>query len=162
MGRHLLIVALEFRLAGLLLGVPGVVAFVVVIRDVLFLRRAPPPDNSAPLEIRTYGLVGLLTNAARGIGPALRALNRVATWLLTLLAVALLVAVLFAVLLYLTGSGLDQQAVWARIVALALSASLAVGSCTLIARLRRQLAPLAALPLGLSLYTLWVLIWRFA
>ena len=162
MGRPLLIVALEFRIAGLLLGIPGVVAFVVVIRDVLLLRKAPPPGNSAPLDIGTYGLVGLLTNAARGIGPALHALSRMATWLLTLLAGGLLVVVLFAVLLYLTGNGLDQQAVWARITALALSASLAVGSCTLIARLRRKLALLAALPLGLSLYTLWVLIWRFA
>jgi hypothetical protein len=35
-------------------------------------------------------------------------------------------------------------------------------SCSLAAVMERNLAPLAAVPIGLSLYTLWVLIWRFA
>ena len=162
MVRHLLIVALEFRLAGLLLGIPGVAALVVVIRDVLFLRKAPPPDKSEPLDIGTYGLAGLLNNGARGVGHLLFALNGVATWLLTLLAFVMLLVVLFAVGLYLTGRGIDRQAAWARIIALALSGGLALVSCVLMAVLRRELAPFAVVPLGLSLYTLWVLLWRFA
>lgn len=157
-----LFVALEFRLAGLLLGLPGVIALVVVVRDALFLRSAPPPAASEPLDVGTYGLAGLLSNGAQGVGHALRALNGVATWLLILFAMAMLLVVAFAVLLYVTGQGIGHQAAWARVVALALSVLLALASCALLALLRGELAPFALLPLGLSLYTLWVLIWRFA
>ena len=54
------------------------------------------------------------------------------------------------------------HATWARIIALALSVGLALVSCAAIAAIRPDLAVFAAAPLGLSLYTLWVLIWRFA
>jgi uncharacterized membrane protein len=46
-------------------------------------------------------------------------------------------------------------------MAMLLSTGLALMSCAVMVVMRRDHAPFAALPICLSLYTLWVLIWRF-
>jgi hypothetical protein len=66
------------------------------------------------------------------------------------------------VLLYLTGRGIIHHATWARISAIVLSTGLAIASCAIMAVMRRDNAPFAMLPIAASLYTLWVMIWRFA
>jgi hypothetical protein len=66
------------------------------------------------------------------------------------------------VLLYLTGSGIGRHAIWARIVAILTAALLALASCAMMSVMRRDNAPFSALPIGISLYALGVLIWRFA
>jgi len=66
------------------------------------------------------------------------------------------------VLLYRTGRGIIHHATWARISAIVLSTGLALASCAMMAVMQRDHAPFAALPIALSLYTLWVMIWRFA
>jgi hypothetical protein len=85
-----------------------------------------------------------------------------AYWIVVLLAVAALIALLFAALLYLTGRGIGHHATWARVVAILMSLGLTAVSYSLATMMQRNLAPLAAVPIGLSLYTVWVLIWRFA
>ena len=160
--RHLTIVAIEFRLAGFLLALPAIATLLIVADLALTLHELPPPDNSPPLEVGTYGFIALMVNVLRGLGPILRALAAAAGWVTIALAVAAFVVLLFSVLLYLTGRGISQHATWARIIAIALSVGLALVSCALMAALRRDLAVFAAAPFGLSLYTLWVLIWRFA
>jgi hypothetical protein len=162
MARHLLILATGFRLAGLLLAVASIAALIDLADTAVLMRRAPPPDTSAPLDIGTYGLVALLSNAARGAGYVLHALAAAASILLVILAVAAAVALLFGTLLYLTGRGLGQHATWARIIAMLISAGLALSSFAIMTIMRRDHAAFAALPIGLSLYALWVLIWRFA
>jgi len=72
------------------------------------------------------------------------------------------VALLFAILLYLTGRGIGHHATWARVIAIMMSAGLAIASCAILTALRREQAPAALAPIMLSLYTLWVLIWRFS
>jgi hypothetical protein len=162
MVRHLLIVATLFRAGGILIAVAALVSLGDLAETFLLLRKTPPPDTSAPLDIGTYGLVGLISNAARGIGHVLHALAGLASVLLVVLAVASVIALALSVLLYLTGRGIIHHAGWARISAIVLSAGLALASCAIMAVMRRDHAPFAALPIALSLYTLWVMIWRFA
>jgi hypothetical protein len=69
---------------------------------------------------------------------------------------------LLAALLYLIGRGIGHHATWARVLAMLTCLGLMLVSCSLAAVMERNLAPLAVVPIGLSLYTLWVLIWRFA
>jgi hypothetical protein len=160
--RHLLIVAVGFRLAGILLGLASIAALVDLTDTALLLRRTPPPEAGPPLDVKTYGLVGLLHNAARGIGFGLHALAGFLSILVMIMLAAAVLALLLALLLYLTGRGIGQHATWARIVAILLSLSLSLASCAIMAVMRRDHAAFATLPIGVSLYALWVLIWRFA
>jgi hypothetical protein len=160
--RHLLIVAIGFRLTGILLGAASIAALVDLADTALLLRRTPPPEIGPPLDIKTYGLVGLLSNSARGIGFGLHALAGVLSILVMIMLAAAVFALLLALLLYLTGRGIGQQATWARVVAILLSLSLALASGAIMAVMRRDHAAFATLAIGLSLYSLWVLIWRFA
>jgi hypothetical protein len=162
MTRHLLIVATAFRLAGILLGVASLTALMDITETWFYMRQMPPVETGPPLDIKTYGLVGLLSNAARGFGYGLHALAGLLSIIMAIVAVAAAFALLVAVLLYLTGSGVGDQANWARFVAILISIALAFASCGIMVAIRRDLAPLAALPIGFSLYALWVLLWRFA
>jgi hypothetical protein len=162
MVRHLLIVATGFRVTGLLLALASIATLVDLADTALVMKRTPPPDTSAPLDIGTYGLVALISNAARGANHLLHALAGVMSFILVMLAVAAVLTLLFGVLLFLTGRGIGHQAAWARIMAMLISAGLALLSCAVMVAMRRDHAPFAALPIGLSLYSLWVLIWRFA
>jgi hypothetical protein len=167
-GAHLRIVSGEFRIAGLLLGVPSIAAFVTLIFTMVDLRSTPalPPDDSQYLEIGKYGLVGLLNNGVKGIGDVIGTpfalAAGAATWLIVALAITALVAALFAVLLYFVGRGVKHRATWARFVGIILTSGFLLISILALTSLRRDLAPIAVLPVGLSLYTLWVLGWRFA
>jgi len=146
----------------MLLAVASITTLVDVAGTWFEIRRLPPPDVGPPLDIKTYGLVGLLHNAARGFGYGVHAMAGLFSILLVVLAVTAMFGLLVSVLLYLTGSGIGRHAIWARIVAILTASLLALASCAAMAVMRRDHAPFAALPIGLSLYTLWVLIWRFA
>jgi hypothetical protein len=166
MVRHLLIVAIGFRLAGLLLTIAAIAALVDLGDTVLVIQRTPSPDTGEPLDIATYGLIALLVNTARGAGYVLHALTAIVGVLVVILMAAAVLALLFGVLLYLIGRGIGRHATWARIVALTICAGLALISFAVMMVMRRDLAPdqaaWAALPIGLSLYVRWTLIWRFA
>jgi hypothetical protein len=163
--RHLLIVAMAFRVAGVTLIITSILALIDLADTALVMRRMPPLDTSKPLDIGTYGLVALINNAARGFAWAVHALAAVAGIILVALVIAAVFILLLGVLFYFTGRGLGHHADWARVVAILINVGLAVVCCLIVTTLvsvRRDLAPLAALPIGLSLYALWVLIWRFA
>jgi hypothetical protein len=162
MVRHLLIVATAFRVSGIVIAIASLVALGDLAETALVMRKTPPPDSGAPLDIGTYGLVGLMSNAARGVGHVLHALAGVASVILAVLAIVSILALAFGVLVYLTGRGIIHHATWARISAIVMSLALALASCAVMAVMRRDHAPFAALPVALSLYTLWVMIWRFA
>lgn len=160
--RHLLVVSLEFRIAGAILGLAALAALVALGDLGLSLHRLPPPDESPPLDLGTYGLVALLNNGAQVVGRLLYALASASGWLVAFLAVAAGLVLALAALLYLIGSGLGRQAVWARIVAGILSVAFAVLSAAAVAALRREPAALVpALTLALALHSLWTLVWRF-
>jgi hypothetical protein len=106
-------------------------------------------------------LVALLVNTARGGGFVLHALAAVFSIFLAILIAVAVLGLLLGLLLYLTGRGIGHHATWARIFAMLISAGLALTSCAVMMVMRRDNAPFAVLPIGLSLYSLWVLIWRF-
>ena len=151
-----------FRIAGLALVLASIAALADLADTAWVMRQTPPPDAAAALDIQTYGLVALIANAARGAGHALHALAGILSIILVVFAVAAVLALLFGVLLYLTGRGIGHHAVWARIMAMLISAGLALTSCAVMIMMRRDHAPFAVRPIGVSLYSLWVLIWRFA
>lgn len=159
---HLMIIATGFRLTGALLGIAAIAALADFASTALTLRRLPA-DAGVPIDVGTYGLAGLLHNSARGLSKVLLALlTGPGFWVVVVLAIAATVALLFAVLLYFTGRGIGHHATWARVIAIMMSIGLAVASCAVLTALRHEQAPVALAPIALSLYTLWVLIWRFA
>ena len=126
-----------------------------------------PRSHSQNLDIQKYGLVGLLRErCANGVGSVLGFFAGAGSWVLAILAIALCALLVFAVIVFLTSRGIRRRARWARIVAVLISAGvLFLFSPTLLAvlhALRPALGTIAALPIGVSLYTLWVLIWRFS
>jgi hypothetical protein len=164
MTRQLLIVATAFRVTGLTMIIASILALVDLGGTAIVMRNIPP-DTSKPLDIGTYGLVALIDYGARGFSWAMRLFLGVASFILVALVITAVIVLLLGVLFYFTGRGIGQHADWARIVAILISAGLALLSCSAMAALvtgRRELAPFAAVPIGFSLYALWVLIWRFA
>ncbi len=161
--RHILIVATAFRLAGFILAIASVAMLVDLADTARVMRQMPPPETGQSLDIGTYGLIALIVNAASGFAWVVRALASVAGMILVALAIAAMLALLFSLLLYLTGRGIRRHATWARIVAMLISIGFVLVSCAVAtAGMRWDIVPFAALAIGLSLYALWALIWRFA
>ncbi len=163
--RHLWIVATAFRLAGITLAICAILALADLASTTVVTHQLPPSETGKPLDIGTYGIIALITDAARGFGWFVNALAGVVSIILVAFAVAAALALLLGVLLYFTGRGISRHARWARVVAMLMCTGfvLAAGSITpALWSARQEVAPLAALPIGFCLYALWVLIWRFA
>ena len=159
---HLMVVSIGFRLTGALLGVAAIAAL-VEFADTAWMLHQLPPDNSSPLDVGSYGLVGLLHNSARAVGNVLSALLAgPGLWFVVFLSILALLMLVFAILLYFTGRGIGHHAPWARFMAILMSIGMAAVSCAIALIIRRELVPISLAPIALSLYTLWVLIWRFA
>jgi hypothetical protein len=161
MNWHRRVMALGFRFAGFLLAMTSFVVLEEAGYSAYVVHNAPPPDNSAPLDIGKYGLVGLLTNGAQVAGRAVHTLSFAAGWVLAAVAVVAFVAFLLAVLIYFTGGGISRQRGWARVVGVLLSLSLALVTISALFVVDRGAIPIVAVPAVLSLYTLWALIWRY-
>jgi len=163
--RHLLIVGTAFRLAGLTLAIGSILALADFADTALVMHQMPPPETGQRLAVGTYGIVALIVDAASGFSWVIHALAGVAGVILVALAIAAVFILALGVLLYFTGRGIGRHSRWARIVAMLTSAGLVLVFCSIAPALlaaRQDLAPFAALPVGFCLYTLWVLIWRFA
>jgi hypothetical protein len=158
---HRRVMALGFRFVGFLLAMTSLVVLEEAGYSAYVVHNAPPADNSAPLDIGKYGLVGLLTNGAQVAGRAVHTLSFAAAWVLTAVAVVAFVAFLLAVLIYFTGGGISRQRGWARVVGVLLSLGLALVTIPAFFVVDRGAIPIVAVPAVLSLYTLWALIWRY-
>jgi hypothetical protein len=159
---HRSIVALGFKVSGLIVGVPAVAACVFLTIEAIWFHHAAAPDGSHLISVRTYGLIGLMNDAAVGIDRVFGVLAGLAAWLFAGLAVVALFIALWAGLLYLVGRGVGRRALWARIVGGVFALILALANLLALTSLpdeKMDLAPL--LLLGVGLYTLWTLIWRF-
>jgi hypothetical protein len=159
---NLLIVATGFRVAGWVLGVPSLVSLLGLGIGSFSLFQSPPIDPSQDLDIKTYGLIALLARGAEYLGKTLEFLTGMVAWVVAILLILSLVTLLFAVVLYVTGRGIGNHATWARILAILISLGFLVSSVGVLMILRRDLAALACVPIGMSLYMLWALCWRFA
>ena len=161
MTTHRRIVATEFRLTGLVLAIASLVALVDFGRTAYLVRNAPPLDNSPPLDIGKYGLVGLLTNGAQVAGRAVHTLSFAAGWILAAMAVVAFVLLLLGVLITFTGGGISRQRGWARVMGVLLSLCLALITIPALFVVDRGAIPIFAVPAVLSLYTVWALLWRY-
>lgn len=126
-----------------------------------FLAGSGPAQKPQYLDVSTYGITGLISNAANGVGSVLSFLNGVAAWVFGLLAVLALAAALFAVLLYFVGRGLNASKAWARLLAMALLAILAFHTLVGFALLRGGARLVDGIVLGALVYGLWALGRRF-
>ncbi|HEX7946711.1 MAG TPA: hypothetical protein VF495_18730 [Phenylobacterium sp.] len=160
MPNHRLIVARGFRIAGWTLGAPSVLAAIGLGAGALVLG-ARPAQPSQALSVGDYGLVGLLSNAASGLAGVLSLLGGVAAWAMGLLAAAALLIALFAGLLHLVGRGLGASAAWARILAIALSALMALNALLSLALVQGVARLVDAVLLAVLGYAIWALGWKF-
>ena len=157
---HRLIVARGFKIAAWVLGLPSLLA-ALAFGAGAFMAGAGPPQKAEYLSVSTYGLVGLLSNAATGVGQALSFLNGAAAWVFGLLAVVAVAAVMFSAALYLIGRGLSASAAWARFLGGVLAALLAFNSLVAFLILRGGARVLDAGLFAVFAYVLWVLGWKF-
>ena len=157
---HRLIVARGFRIAGLVIGVPSSLA-AIGLGGGAFVAGSGSGHKPEHLDISTYGIVGLISNAANGVGGVLSFLNGVAAWVFGLIAVLAIAAALFAGLLYLVGRGLNASAPWARLVAGLTTGMLTFHSLVALALLRGGARLVDAVLLAALIYVMWVLVRRF-
>ena len=158
---HRRIVTRGFEVSGWLLGVPSFLMALFLGGSAFMMRTDHASRSTQYLDVQTYGLVGLLSNAATGLGAAFSFLNGVVIGILVLLAVLAVAAVLFAGLLGLIGRGLKASANWARPMAVfLLSILVLIGLFTLTAL--DHIAWFAGgAVLLVPLYGLWALVWRY-
>lgn len=158
---HRLIVARGFRIAAWVIGAPSTLAALAFGGGALVAGSGSAAQKPHYLDVGAYGIAGLISNAATGVGGVLSFLNGVAAWALGLLAIAALAAALFAGLLYLVGRGLKASRPWARVLAIAMMGFLAFDSLVAFAILRGGARLFDAVVLAALVYALWVLGWRF-
>jgi hypothetical protein len=160
--RHVKIVANGLRAAGLLLGILSLVSLFMFGGSLFLIGRQPSPPPSHPLDIQTYGLVGLLQNGAIGLGHALNFLGTLSLWLGVLMVVVSLVVLIVALLLFFIGRGVAAHAGWARIAAGFGAGVVFLASGSVLSSLPREAAAIDCAFMAVALYTLWVLGWRYA
>jgi hypothetical protein len=163
LNRHLLIVANGFRAAGFLIGLPSLLLCLYagwIWIDVGV--RAPDKVVTSPVDIQRQGLVGLLIAGANVIGKGFELFVRASRLVLILISIVAVALTLVGASLFLLGRGLFHHALWARIVAeICASGALMISFLTLTS-FRRGAVFLALIPLGISIYVLWVLIRKFS
>jgi hypothetical protein len=159
---HLPIVAWGLRIVGLVIGAPSFLLTVYLGGGVFGFRQAPPTDVSAPLDIKTYGLIALLDNGVRGVAKMFEFFAGAAAWILTALTLVSLTSTLAGLILYLAGRGVAHHAAWARILAILIFLALLPVALGALSVLPRLLLPVGWLLVGAALYSLWVLVWRFS
>lgn len=162
MDHHVSIVATAFRVAGVALGLPALIALVCLLWAWISVHSGASAPDQTSTSISRDGLVGLLMAGVRVLTKGFGAFAAMTSWAIAILAVLALTATLMSVLLFFTGRGLAIHAAWARIVGILLSFGLLASALGMLLFVRRPLAFVAAAPLGASVYCLWVLIRRFA
>ena len=114
-----------------------------------------------PLDIGTFGLVGVLANGGQVAGRAVHTVLIAGSWFAAAVAVAAFVSLLLALLIYVTGRGIVRQRGWARVLGVLLSLGLALIMISALTVVDRGAIPYVAVSAVLSLYTIWALLWRY-
>jgi hypothetical protein len=163
LNRHLLIVANGFRAVGLLVGIPSLVVCLWLTAFKIDLARAKPDPSAqsgSDTSIARDGIVGVIGVVATVIVKPLEFIGKTVEWFAGIFDIIAAVLTVAAACLFFTGRGLILHATWARIAAgLGASGFLLISFLTMTS-LRRG-AAFALIPIGVSIYMLWVLIRRF-
>ncbi len=158
---HQHILAVGLRVIAWLIGLPSIFMFLDVGYSLLILNYRPAPGTPHFLDLRTYGLAGLLNNGAEVVGKVLEGVSVAASWIMGGVAILAFAAIVCAVCVYFIGKGIDNHAGWARVMAMLMAGGFLVVSLGLMTCLPRHLIPVPCVTTGLSLYALWVLGWKF-
>jgi hypothetical protein len=164
LSRHLLIVANGFRGVGLLLGIPSLVVCLWLTATKIELARAKADastQSSPDINIKRDGIVGVVSAVATVFAIPLWLFAKLADWIADLVDILAAVFTLVSVSLFFTGRGLVLHATWARITAILATSGFLLISFLVMTALRRGAAAFALIPIGGSIYMLWVLIRRF-
>jgi hypothetical protein len=157
--RHLSIVANTFRVLGVIVGVPAIVAFVILAWFWLSPHLAPAP--AAGDAHVTYDLSGFIAAASRSLGALFGVLDDFARWIAGVLALASFCIASFATGLFFAGRGLLRHRLWARVVGALFTLGLLLVSFGAVMILDRSWAIDVAPMIAFCVYALWVLGWRF-
>jgi hypothetical protein len=156
---HRLIVGRGFRIGGWLVGLPSLAALLLICASLFLLH--PEPDKSSYLDVGKYGIAGLLANGARGVGQMFAWLGGLAIWLEEAIAIGLAAMVIFAASLYFTGRGIDRHSALARISAFGTALVFLLFWLVVLLSLSRNAMAVPAVGVVASVYTIWVLGWRY-
>ena len=143
-----------------MLGIPSIAALLFAVWVWISLSSGPPETRYA--DTGSNGVIGLLQSAVYNFARTYEFFEGVSKWLSEILAMLALMATLVSVGLFVTGRGLHHQAPWARITGAVFAvALLLLSSGRLLSALRTGSVTGMAL-FGASVYTIWVLGWRFS
>lgn len=112
-------VASGFQMAALVMGVPSLAAVLFFGGSAIFLRMNTPVES--PGGHAGPSLVNYLVDGARLLGKIFGFLGLVGQTVFAVLAGVAFLVLLFAVLCFFTGRGLQENAMWARVVAMGIS-----------------------------------------
>jgi len=154
---HRRIVTLAFQASGYLLGVPSCVLALFLGASAFVIGSDHASRPAQYLDVQAYGLVGLLSNAATGLGAAFSFLNGVVAGILVFLAVLAFAAALLG----FVGRGLKASANWARPLAVVLLSIMALIGFFALTVLDRSLWLADGAVLAALSYGLWVLVWKY-
>ena len=147
---------------GLLLGIPSLLVFLVLTAFKIDVARYKPDPSATDINLKRDGVVGAVSGvAAIVIVRPIEFVGKFLGWAAGILDIVAAALTLAGVCLFFTGRGLAMHATWARIMAgLGASGFLLISYLTMTA-LKRG-AAFALIPIGVSIYMLWVLIRRFS
>jgi hypothetical protein len=166
---HQHIVACTFRIFSYVVGIPATSVFVFSLCWLIskfFTAAIPPaPDSSGYLDVKTYGLVALLSNTVQAVGTVIgasfHALDALMDWMMGALTIASFVLTLVCTVLYTTANGIDRHAQWARVVGVVMLICflfLWYGALTMSSRTWILLPCIA---ISFVFYSLWALVWKY-
>jgi hypothetical protein len=162
--RNLLIVANGFRIVGSLLGIPSLPFCLWLTWGLIDIASVKPDkaslNSSDTTSIGRDGIIALVAGFAKGMGKAFEFATEATTFAMRILDVAAAALTLVGACLFLTGRGLIVHAAWARIVAGVGASGILLASFLTLTSLRRG-GTFALIPMGLTIYVLWVLVRRF-
>jgi hypothetical protein len=162
--RHLLIVANGFRVVGILLGIPALLLCLWLTWGLIELAWLKPDKaalgGSHAINIGRDGIVGIAVALATGVGKAFEFLGGATTFVMRILDITAAALAVVGACLFFTGRGLFLHTAWARFIAGAAASGMLLVSFLALTSLRRG-GPFALIPVGVSIYMLWVLARRF-
>jgi hypothetical protein len=147
----------------MILGIPSLLVCVGLTAFKIDMGRSKPDPSAqsrGDVDLEGEGIVGLVHTVVAGIVTSLGFIAKGLDWAAGVLAIVAGALALSGASLFFTGRGLLLHQTWARVVASLATLGLLLISFLVMTSLRRGGA-VAVIPIGMSVYMLWVLIRRF-
>jgi hypothetical protein len=158
-----MIVANGFRVVGFLLGVPSLLVCLWLtwgLIELAWLKPKADLSGGQAINVGRDGIVGIVVALATGMGKAFEFAGDAAAFAMRIADVAAVALTVAGACLFFIGRGLLLHAGWARIAAGVGASGILLISFLALTSLRRA-GTFALIPIGVSIYMLWVLVRRF-